>query len=137
MDFDKLRITLGLVGTGVAAVWGSIGVLVQVLLILMAIDFATGLIAAWMARELDSWVGWRGLGRKMLTLGVVACAAIVEPVVGGIPVAQAVAGFYAMTEVLSVIENAARSGVPIPKILRDALVKARNDTEGQAIEVRA
>lgn len=134
MDFadfiERIRIPAGITIAAVAAFWGSLGMLTQILLYLMALDLATGLIAAWSQKSVNSTVGWNGLAKKALTLGIVAAAAIVEPALGGLAVAQAVSGFYCATETLSVVENAAAIGVPIPSFLRDALVKVKDQLDG-------
>ncbi len=105
-----------------AALWGGLPVLVQVLIGLMALDIATGLLAGFINRELSSDVSFRGMARKAVVLLVVAGGAWIEPAVG-LPVGQAVAGFYAVHEGLSLIENTARAGLPVPEVLRDALAK--------------
>lgn len=111
------------IGGGIAtlvALWASIGVAMQILLLLMALDLASGIVAAWLGKRLDSNTGWRGVGRKVLTLGVVTMAAVIEPV-ARVPLAEWVAGFYAVIEAISVLENTAVAGVPIPRVLREAL----------------
>jgi len=103
--------------------------MVQVLCILMALDILTGLMSATVAKTLDSGVGFRGVCRKVIVLAIVAAAAAVSPMVGGLPLAEVVAGFYCATEALSLLENAANSGVPVPSVLRDALVKLKAGAE--------
>lgn len=121
------------VTTAVAvAFWASLGLAVQALLLLMGLDLLTGLLAARVEQALSSKVGWRGIVRKCLTLAIVAAAAIftpilanVHPTLGAVPVAAAVAVYFAIVEFLSVIENADRIGVPVPSWLRDALITAQ------------
>lgn len=105
-----------------AALWGGLPVLMQVLIGLMALDIATGMLAAFVNRELSSDVSFRGMARKAIVLLVVAGGVWLEPVTG-LPVGQAVAGFYAAHEGLSVIENVTRVGLPVPQVLRDGLRK--------------
>ncbi len=113
-----------------SALWLSLGVSVQILILLIVLDLATGMAAAWAGKRLDSDTGWRGVSRKALTLGVVAAAAVVDPVID-LPLAEFVAGFYAAVEALSIIENAAVAGVPVPAFLRDALVQWQRLAEGR------
>lgn len=124
-----LKYAAGALTGGIAALWLSLGVSVQILVLLIAIDIVSGLIAAWSGRRLDSDVGWRGVSRKAITLGVVAAAAVVDPVID-LPLAQFVSGFYAAIEALSIVENAAVAGVPVPAFLRDALVQWQRLAEG-------
>jgi toxin secretion/phage lysis holin len=95
----------------------------------MALDVATGMAAAFVQRTLNSAVGWRGVSRKAVTLGVVTAAVVVEPVLGGAPVASVVSAFYAAVEALSILENAGRADVPVPGVLRDALTRLRAQAE--------
>lgn len=106
----------------VAALFGGLPVLVQVLIALMALDVATGMLAAYVNRSLSSDVSFRGMARKAIVLLVVAVGTLLEPITD-LPVAQAVAGFYAAHEGLSAVENVAKAGLPVPKVLKDALAK--------------
>jgi toxin secretion/phage lysis holin len=124
------------VGTGLAGLvsalvlgWASLVGVVQVLLLLMALDIATGMAAAFAQQRLNSAVGWRGVSRKAVTLGVVTAAVVVEPVLGGAPVASVVAGFYVAVEALSILENAGRADVPVPGLLRQALTRLQAQAE--------
>jgi toxin secretion/phage lysis holin len=93
---------------------------------------AAGIAAAFTAGALNSSIGWRGIGKKVLTILIVVMAKVAEPLVNNIPLANAVAGFYAAIEALSIMENALQAGVPAPAFLREALVKVRDTTGGNA-----
>jgi len=120
-----------LIAGALAALWGGLPVLVQVLIVLMAMDIATGMLSAFVNRELSSDVSWRGMARKAIILLVVACGVWIEPAVG-LPIGAAVAGFYAAHEGLSILENVTRAGLPVPQVLRDALRKlSPEEAEGK------
>jgi toxin secretion/phage lysis holin len=126
MDPSGLRETqlvARLVGAVAAAVWLTFEPAVQLLLILMVLDVASGTVAGVTARNLSSETAFAGLAKKALILILVAGAAALQPQSGVSFLASAVAGFYATHEALSVIENAAKAGVPIPRVLRDALTR--------------
>jgi toxin secretion/phage lysis holin len=108
----------------VIAFWVGLPIAIHLLLILMAFDFATGIMASAIQKQLDPNVGWRGLGKKCMTLMLVAvCHLIVNPLNIGIDLGAGVAFAYSANEVISIIENCARSGVPIPDILLSTLAK--------------
>lgn len=130
-----LKTGLGVAMGAIAALWLSLGVSVQILVLLIALDLVTGMFAAWAGKRLDSATGWRGVSKKALTLGVVAAAAVVDPVID-LPLAEFVAGFYAAVEALSIIENAAVAGVPVPSVLRDALTQWQRLVESRDRERR-
>lgn len=95
------------------------------LLLVMMLDVVTGLIAAFITKTLSSSTGYTGVGRKVIMLMAVAMGVILEPFTNGIPLGKLVAVFYTLTEGLSVVENMARSGVPIPTVLAETLEKLR------------
>ncbi len=113
-----------------AAVWGSLHLTVQILLGLMLLDIITGLHVAVLNRRLDSRTGFDGMVRKSLILCLIGAFEIGGRVFGDAPVAPAVAAFFSMVEIVSITENCATAGLPIPPIVRDTL-KRFQDT-GQA-----
>lgn len=105
-----------------AMLWAQTPPLVQLLLILMCVDMGTGLLAAVVNRELSSSVSFRGVCKKAIVLLMVGAGAALQQQVQ-VPVADAIAGFYAAGEVISICENAARADLPVPQALKDILVK--------------
>jgi hypothetical protein len=75
-------------GAAIAALWLGLAPVVQILLVLMALDIATGLFAAYVRHGLDS----------AIELLIAATAQWVAPIVGGLPPGIAVAGFHATHE---------------------------------------
>lgn len=106
----------GLVG----AAWGQIPQVIQALLLLMALDFVTGLLAGWITRRVSSSVGARGVAKKLAILLGVTMAYILDNQLG-LPVAEAAATAWCVTEGISILENLDRAGVPIPSVISDAL----------------
>src|SRR5574340_1109787 len=111
-----------------AALWASTPPLVQLLVILMVIDMATGMLAAIYNREVHSDLAFRGTCKKAIVLLMVMAGAALEAAVN-MPVADAIAGFYAAGELISVVENAARAGLPVPDAIRDVLLKLNPDAD--------
>lgn len=95
----------------------------EALLILMVLDYASGVLAAYINPDmkLDSSVGFRGIAKKVMILLIVALAHMVDRAVGTDIVQSVVTLFFIGNEGLSVIENAGNAGLPIPKRLRDTL----------------
>lgn len=111
---------------GTALSWLRGQPIISVLLVLMGLDVLAGIAVAFGTKTLSSPLSWRGMSRKALTLILVATAIILEPFAGDLPLGKMVALFYSATEALSIIENAAILGVPLPAPLLDALTKIRN-----------
>ena len=92
---------------------------------LMALDYLTGVLCAAADRKLSSAVGFRGLCKKVMILILVGIAHILDVHVagGGSALRAAVICFYMSNEGLSLLENAAHAGLPIPDRLKDALAQ--------------
>ena len=105
-------------------VGGMDGMLIA-LIVLMSLDYISGIMCAVIDKKLSSAIGFRGICKKVLILMLVGVANIVDlHVVGtGSALRGAVICFYMSNEALSLFENAAHIGLPIPDKLREALAQ--------------
>ncbi len=105
------------------------------LVIFIAMDYITGLMCAILDKKLSSEIGFRGIFKKVLILALVAIGHVIDKnVIGdGSVVRTAVIFFYLSNEGVSVLENAAHIGLPVPKKLKDVLEQLHNrdDKEGK------
>ena len=101
------------------------------LIVLMALDYISGVMCAIEDKKLSSAVGFKGIAKKVLILMLVGVANILDTnVVGGGAVLRgAVICFYLSNEGLSLLENAAYLGLPIPDKLREILAQLHNRSE--------
>ena len=81
---------------------------------------------------MSSKVGFIGLARKAMILGIVLLAAVLDRVMGSAACTGAVTLFYIVNESLSILENAVLLGVPIPEKLRQTLDIAKKEKETEA-----
>jgi len=117
-------------GGVLAGLWGRLPLLLQSLLVLMALDIASGLVAGYVTRSLSSDISWRGMAKKSLVLLLVAACGVLERTWKlEVPLTAGVVGFYLIHELISIVENTARAGLPLPKTLSSALGKLRAKTE--------
>ncbi|WP_322510724.1 phage holin family protein [Chloroflexus sp.] len=106
------------------------------LLAAMVADIVMGLLRAAVQGRVSSRASFRGMVRKAAILVLVAMSALLGRWLGvetaGIeaPIGQAVAVFFTVTEAISVLENAAAIGVPVPRFLRNALEMRSPDKFG-------
>lgn len=114
--------------TGAAGVaseyfFGAWNAALEALVWAMAIDYLTGVLAAYINPQLmlDSRTGFRGICKKILTLLLVSLAHFVDSATGQQIVCTAVVWFFLGNEGLSILENAAKAGVPVPGKLRQTL----------------
>ena len=119
----------GLVGGAAAALFGGWTEGLLVLVILMALDYFSGLIVAGIFHNspkspgggLESKAGLKGLIRKVFILALVAAAHMIDRLIGADYVRDAAVIGFGLNEVISVLENAGLMGIPIPKSLRKAI----------------
>ena len=106
---------------------------IEALLVLMVLDYLTGLMAAYICPDLklNSARGLRGICKKIMILMLVVLAHELEKAAGVPAVQSVVVWFFIGNEGLSIIENAAKAGVPIPSKLRDTLEQLSNEKKGE------
>ncbi len=95
--------------------------IVGTLFVLIGADIVTGIMLASSRRTLNSSCSWRGMTRKIMMILLVGVGAVLEPFAQGLPLAQIVAMFYCGAEGISILENAAALGVPLPMALTQVL----------------
>lgn len=93
---------------------------------LMGIDIVIGFIAAFKKKTLSSTISHVGMSKKAIQLLLIAVGRVLEPYTSGMPVGSMAASAFCVTELVSIIENSARAGVPIPQWLIDALQKVKS-----------
>ena len=112
--------------------WGEMDGLFAALLILMVLDYITGVLVGIVRKKIDSRIGFKGILRKVLMLVVVAVGHVLDAYVlgGDTDVCRAlVCGFYVANEGISILENTARMGVRYPKKLLDILKQLKSDND--------
>lgn len=97
----------------------------------VVIDYVTGLMCAVLEKKLSSEVGFRGIFKKVLIFSLVAIGHIIDQsVIGeGSVIRTAVIFFYLSNEGISIIENTARIGLPVPQKLKDILEQLHNKSD--------
>ena len=123
-----LKNILAGVCTVLSFLFGDMEGLMVALIALIILDYISGVIAAAVEKRLASEVGAKGSAKKIFMLLIVALANIVDiNVIGDGHVLKTVTVvFYICNECISLIENAGRIGVPVPKKLLDVLEQLRD-----------
>ena len=113
--------------SGIALGWlANVPTVVWSLIALMFLDVLMGLGAAFVTKTISSDVSYRGMVRKSLTLILVAATGILQQTwQTEVPLVSLVAGALCAKELISIIENAIRAGIPIPQPLVDAIEKLK------------
>lgn len=116
---------------------GGVDGFLYALIAFTVIDYITGVMCAITDKNLSSAVGFKGICRKVLIFTLVGIGNIVDVYVlgqGGV-LRTAVIFFYLSNEGVSIMENSAHLGLPIPEKLKDVLEQLHerggNDNESE------
>lgn len=113
---------ISVVCTGLIYLFGGIDVALSCLLIAIILDYATGLVKAFVTKELSSKIGIRGIVKKVSILFIVMLAVLIDKVTGETGAIRTLVIYYFVAnEGLSVLENLGQAGVPIPQSIKKAL----------------
>lgn len=109
---------------------GGLDVALQTLLIAIVIDYITGIIKAYVTKELSSKLGLKGILKKIGVLCLVALSVLIDHVTGETGAVRTLVIYYFVAnEGLSIIENLGKSGIPIPKKLEQAITQLKGEDE--------
>ena len=127
----KIQMAAAMIGGWLGYLLGGLDGLMIALIVFMALDYITGLMCAVIDKKLSSAVGFKGICKKVLILMLVGVANVVDiHIVGtGSALRSAVICFYLSNEGLSLLENAAHIGLPIPDKMKDVLAQLHGRTE--------
>ena len=102
---------------------------------LVILDYITGVCAAIHSRELSSEIGAKGIAKKITTFAVISLAHILDEYVlkdgGAIQTMTSI--FYIVNESISILENAIRTGLPVPEKLKSIIRSLGKSEESSEI----
>lgn len=126
LEGGKWIITIS--GTLLTWLFGTWNIALGALIVLMILDYATGVMKGYVLKELSSDIGLKGLARKGIILAVLIVAVMLDRVMenGNWLFRTLVCYFYIANEGLSIMENAGALGAPIPQKVLDALAQLKN-----------
>lgn len=122
---------VSIIGGIIIGLLGGMDGFLYALLVLMVIDYGSGLSVAINNKTVSSEIGAKGINKKVHILLLVVVANIVDKniVGGGSAVRSSVILFYIINESISIIENSSNLGLPIPKKLRKILEQLEDEEE--------
>lgn len=121
--WNTLQLAFTVVGGWLGYFLGGCDGLILALLLFVVADYITGVMCAAIDKKLSSSVGFKGIFRKVLIFMLVGIANIIDfqVIKQGSVIRTAVIFFYLSNEGLSLIENAAHLGLPVPEKLKNVL----------------
>lgn len=130
MRFVWTAIQVAFTALGGALGWffGGVDGFLLVLIVFVIADYITGVMCAITEKKLSSEVGFKGIFRKVLIFILVGVGNLLDVYVlkTAAVLRTAVIFFYISNEGVSLLENATRLGLPVPKKLKDILVQLHN-----------
>ena len=133
MNWDIIYKTiLTVTGLITGYLFGGWSLLLQILLAFVIIDYVTGLLASGVEGRLSSKVGFRGIAKKIMIFVLVAVGHLIDKAIGdGSMIQNAVIFFYLGNELLSILENAGRTGLPVPDQIKNTVEILKGRGEGK------
>lgn len=127
--FNTISIVLGIIG-GILSNWlGGFDLLLKTIVVLVILDYITGIIKGVYEKSLSSEIGFKGILKKIMIFIVIAAAWIIQKLLGeAIALREITIMFFVINEALSLLENAAVL-IPIPDKLKDTLLQLREKKE--------
>ena len=127
-------IKLALASFGVFISWfiGGADTLVYALIIFIVVDYVIGVMKRAINKELSSDTGMREIFKKIIIILLVGMANIIDIYLvrsDNAPLRTVVTFFYISNQGISILENAALSGLPVPEVLKNALMKFQKKTD--------
>lgn len=125
------------VGAAIASLFGGWTGAMTTLVILMFIDYVTGIIVAGVFHNspkcsggaLSSVVGFKGICRKFVILLIVVVACRVDLLLETNIIRDATCIGFCVNELVSITENAGLMGIPLPRKLVEAIEVLRGDND--------
>ena len=129
--WNTIQLIFAAVGGWLGYFLGGCDGLLIALVMFVVVDYLTGVMCAVADRNLSSEVGFKGICRKVLIFLLVGIANILDvQVIGtGSVLRTAIIFFYISNEGVSLLENAAHLGLPIPEKMKDILEQLHDRAE--------
>ena len=129
--WNMIQLAFAGVGGWLGYFLGGCDGLIMALLAFVVIDYITGVMCAIADKKLSSAVGFKGICRKVLIFLLVGIANILDvQVIGtGSALRTAVIFFYISNEGVSLLENAAYLGLPVPEKIKIVLEQLHDRAE--------
>ena len=131
--WNTIQLIFTVIGGWLGWFLGGCDGLLYALIAFVAIDYITGVMCAVIDHRLSSEVGFKGIFKKVLIFLLVGVANILDvQVIGtGCVLRTAVIFFYISNEGVSLLENAAYLGLPVPEKIKTVLEQLHNRSESE------
>lgn len=121
---------LFVVGKGIVeVVLGGWDALLSALMLFIIVEYLTQILVVILNKKISSEVGFCGIAKKVSIFFLVAVGNIIDALIiqNGSAIRTAVIVFYLSNEGITILENVAVLGLPIPKKLKNILEQLKNE----------
>ena len=131
--WNTIQLAFAAVGGWLGYFLGGCDGLIYALIAFVVIDYIPGVMCAISDKTLSSEVGFKGICRKVLIFLLVGIGNIIDVQVLGSPgvLRTAVIFFYLSNEGVSLLENAAHLGLPVPDAIKTVLEQLHDRSDGK------
>lgn len=126
-----IQIIFTVIGAYIGWFLGGFDGLLYALVAFVVLDYITGLMVAILEKKLSSSIGFKGIFKKVLIFIFVGIGHIIDFYIlqNGSAVRTAVIFFYLSNEGLSIVENAAKIGLPVPESLKKVFIELKKEDD--------
>ncbi len=126
-----IQIIFAAIGAYIGWFLGGFDGLLYALVAFVVLDYITGLMVAVLEKKLSSSIGFKGIFKKVLIFIFVGIGHIIDFYIlqNGSAVRTAVIFFYLSNEGLSIVENAAKIGLPVPESLKKVFIELKKEED--------
>ena len=111
---------------------GGLDIALECLLIAIVVDYISGMIKAYTTKTLSSRIGYKGILKKVGIIAIVTLSVLLDRITGEHGAIRTLVIYYFVAnEGLSILENLAAAGVPVPEVISNTLQNLKNKKEGK------
>lgn len=125
-----IKLISGSIATFFVYLLGGLDIALQSLLVVIVLDYLTGIAKGYVTKKLNSSRGFKGIVKKIAMLGLVALSVVIDHIAGDSGLIRTMVIYYLVAnEGLSIVENLAEMDIIIPEVLKEKLEQLKNGSD--------
>lgn len=121
---------ISLIATTFIYLMGGFDIALQCLLIIIFLDYITGILSAIYNKRLNSKIGIKGIVKKVGYLCLVALSVIIDKITGQTGIIRSIVIYFLVSnDGISIIENLVQMNVKVPKKIKESLEQIRKENK--------
>lgn len=125
--FNNLSLVVGIIGGSIVHLLGGNDLLLKTIIVLVILDYVTGIIKAVYLKKISSKIGFNGILKKVTIFILICFSHLIQTFLNNsIPLREIVITFFIANEGISLLENASVL-IPIPQKLKDILIQIKDE----------